>query len=235
MYLKYGSYSHGSNECAIAISKQAIHTPDHGLTAVVERWEIMGELHAATVAALTTAINALEAAYATHGGDLALYEDGGTITSHAIISNQTNSGTKIVQPPHYPEGKGAEYATFRSYAIVVEAERPVVATGLISYAETISTQGTGGPEWGYLLPITGPPQPQVFTQFSIATIVQEGYAVALDAYPLANPPVLPNDEIGSLRRIRYELPRRNSQERISRWSYTFQGPQVPGALRPRIR
>lgn len=226
MYVKWGSYQHADNECQVAISRETVNSAHGQPYAIKERWDIQGMLFAADVASLTTAIAALEAAYSGANSlnkDLGLYVSGGTtLTAHYITSANTINGTHVVRAPNFPEGAGAEYTTYRTYSISVEAEYLTNDADLIGWAETLTYRGTAGLIWGYLEPITGSPQQQTFQEQSTQWLVQQGYAIGNNYYPTIPSPVLAASEHFDQREVTMELPDLTTKERRVRWSYTMQ-------------
>ncbi len=223
-YLKYGNYQHDQAEVALVISKDAIYSQSGVRSGWIERWDINGRLQPAdeSQTGVIAALAVLENAYSTDGFDLGLYLDTGELTQHFIDSSATVGGTRVTRLPSYPTGEGAEGAVYRTYAITVEAEIPdLVSDPLLHSQESISWQGTGGPDWGLLQTLTGPPQPQTFAQFTPVRMFQRGTAVGNLAYPLAADPIWPLNELQPARRIDRAVPRRNSNERIVSWAYTY--------------
>jgi hypothetical protein len=226
MYIKYGSHAHASGECQVAISRQGLRSEHGVLYAIRETWTITGML-LGSVSELTTAIAALEAAYAADGYDLALYADGGTATAHALTAANTIGGTRVVQRPHYPIGAGAEYATYRTYNLVVEGDVSVSA-GLLTFNEQITFAG-GGMDWGFLPVLNGPPQKQIFREQTTYKAQQVGHATHASQYPSPADPIWPAAEHLPLRQIAYHGPMRvgltGSQNFVGygvQWSYAFE-------------
>src|SRR5262249_53494469 len=145
MYLKYGPYTHAQNEPLVQIANRAIFSPRGYRQAVRETWRIVGVLHAASATALTAAIAGLRSAYNVNGLDLGLYlDDQTTLTDHALISGASLGGTRVTALD-FPVGAGAEYSTFRSYSISVEADFPDASKHLLHFSGTLSFRGTRGP------------------------------------------------------------------------------------------
>lgn len=234
MIVKYGSHAHSNNECEIRIDRFSQFDDAGRRVKETERWTIIGFLQAASQAAITTAINSLKTAYSVDGRDLILYlDDGTTETSHSLKNSQAFGSTRVVKAPHFPEGRGAEYATFRSYQIEVEADFRVSGIGLLSFNESVRVLGTGGDLWVYKMALTGPPQRQTLAQQTTATIVQSGTAVGELGYPAFPGPLMPAHEHLERREITRQNPRRVGQvgnidytEWPVSWSYTF---EVPGS------
>src|SRR5258708_7262737 len=160
MYLRYGPYTHAQNEPAVQIGKRAIFSPRGLRQAVRETWRIVGVLHAASQPALTAAIAGLRAAYNVNGYDLGLYlDDQTTLTDHVMTSTAALGGTRVTALD-FPTGSGAEYSTFRSYSITVEADFPDTSNNLLDFSETLSFAGSGGPRIGFFSPLPGVAPPQ---------------------------------------------------------------------------
>lgn len=234
MYLKYGNYQHAANEASVVISKQRVFTEAGMVRGLRERWDIQGLLEAADQATLSTAIDQLAAAYAIQAQDVGFYFDSGQPSSHRITSALTNGGVRVIVPPSFPQGKGAEYSTFRNYTIALEAEWLDPQASLLSWHETIRFQG-GGPQFVYLEPILGQPVKQLLRQATTFKATQSGEAVGYASYPLPALPIWPDAEHVHRREIRYDLPRRMgppgsatyTQFKVT-WTYSFEdaGPLV---------
>src|SRR5262245_55968910 len=225
MYLKYGSYTHAQNEPAVQIARRAVFSPRGYRQAVRETWRIVGVLHAANQSALTAAIAALRSAYNVNGLDLGLYlDDQTTLTDHALISGASLGGTRVTALD-FPTGTGAEYSTFRSYSITVEADFPDASNNLLDFSETLSFDGTSGPRVVFLDTLEGLPQPQLAQHRTQSRARQSGRAVGLPTYPGAAPPIWPAAELLPERRLVLRSPRRvagNLTEFIVEWTYVFE-------------
>lgn len=227
MYVKYGSHQHASGECHVGIARQGLRS-DHGiLYAIRETWTITGMLIGANSAALTTSIAALEAAYSLDTGDLYLYEDTGTATAHSLLSADTIGGTRVTQHPSFPTGSGAEYATHRTYVIVVEGDR-YTGADLLSFNEQITFTG-GGMEWGFLPVLNGTPPRQIFREQTPYKAIQTGHSTHLTRYPVPPGPMWPGAEHVTQRQITYNGPMRTGLGGFVQfigygvqWSYTFE-------------
>lgn len=228
MYLKYGDYQHAIGEASVVISKQAIFTEAGIIRGVRERWDIQGRLQAADQAALTTAIDALAAAYALQDQDVGFYFDDDQPSSHIITSSETNGGVRVVVPPSFPQGKGAEYSTFRNYSLALDAEWLDASATLITWNEVLDFQG-GGAQFTFMQPIVGAPIKQLLRQQTTYRVTQSGEAVGYQAYPVPASPIWPTAEHVDRRNVRYDLPKRMgppgnptyTQYKVS-WTYHFE-------------
>lgn len=176
MILAYGNYRHELAEAGVAIARETVFSPMAMPIATREHWRIDGILQAETQDALTTAIEELSRAYRLQAQDVTLYlPDGSTPTAHRILSRNTIGGVRVVKPPSFPENKGAEYSTYRSYTIELEAETPVENAGeiMLQWDETLSFTG-GGPRWVYLPVLSGPAIKQLVQQQTTYRVTQSG-------------------------------------------------------------
>jgi hypothetical protein len=236
MFLRYGPYTHAQNEPAVQIGKVALFSPRGFRQAVRETWRIVGVLQAADQPGLTAAIAALRAAYNVNGLDLGLYlDDGTTLTDHFLTSSAALGGTRVTRLD-FPTGLGAEYSTFRSYAITVEAEFPDTSNNLLEFSETLSFAGTGGPRLVFLETLAGPPQVQIARQQTTCRARQEGRAVGLLSYPPIAAPIWPAAELADQRRIALRAPLRvagNLTRFVAEWTYVFES-VTPLAGQPNV-
>ena len=225
MLLRYGSYTHDQNECAVVISKRAQFSPRGDRQSVRETWHVTGIKQAASQGALTAALAALRAAYGQNGFDVGLYlDDGVTLTDHAMASAATLGGVRVLELD-FPHGDGAEYSTFRTYRLVLEADFPDSAGLLLEYDEALHFEGTGGPRRVFLEVLEGLPQEQIGTQASTYRVTQSGRAVGHGTYPLPAAPIWPAAELVDRRRVTLRTPQRFAGPWARfpvEWKYVFE-------------
>ncbi|MFA5262239.1 MAG: hypothetical protein WC378_00330 [Opitutaceae bacterium] len=226
MNLIYGNYQHDVGDAEVSISRDGLVSELGRMYAVRERWTVNGRLHGTSVSDVNSKVAALLAAYSVNGLDL--YLSG---SSHILRSSETINGTRVVLPPHFPKGNGAENSTFRSYTLAVEGEYAYTDRSvLLSWSESLSFTGTGGPVWGFLEVLNGPPQQQMFMQQSVVRCSQRGSAVCVPDSAHRNeylghwppsPPIWPQWEHGDRRNITYEKPSDLYGKRTTSWAYEF--------------
>lgn len=193
VFLQYGNYTHADGEIELSIDKAAELT-DYGEPFKDRHtWTIRGQVQAATPALVADACAALEAGYSTWFRDATLWISVG-LPLHRLPNAGSLTGVRVVKPPHYPVGNGAQGTTFRDYAIVLDAEYPIGdPTGLyLSFTETINSRG-GGPVFGMVAVVNADAQKQLLYQKSPAFASQSGSAVGYLDYPPVPPPVWPGD------------------------------------------
>ncbi len=226
MNLVYGNFQHAPGDAEISISREGIVSDLGRMYAIRERWNIQGRLHADNVAAVNVAVANLMAAYSVDRQDM--YLSG---SSHIMRSSDTINGTRVVQPPSFPKGNNGENSTFRSYTLAVEGEFAYIGEDvLLSWHESLHFTGTGGPVWGFLECLNGPPQQQMFQQQSVVRCRQSGSATCVPNSAHRNTygfywapadPVFPQWEHLNMRSIVYEEPPDLFGKRVTQWLYEF--------------
>jgi len=195
VYFQYGAHIHPPSEVNLSNFEVLYRLSERGkrMTKTV-RLHLSGELCYTGQAALTTKINELINAYAFDGYDAVLYQDDGTPTPHAIYQNNADNltGVKITHRS-WPKGDPAEYATARTFYIVLEATFRDLDSEILSFRESIRFMSDGGPGGVWYNMPTGAPRYQQVCQFTTQKIIQCGECVGFDGYPLPRlpGPVLP--------------------------------------------
>ena len=186
---------------------------------------------------LKSKINAIWSTFSTDGGDLILYHnDGTTQSSHTLPSSSSLTGVMIDSGPSFDNGSGPEYATERTYTVVLSAKYPLInPDNYVAYTETLRIVGTGGPRRVGVELLTGLPQIQIVNQRTLMYATQAGSAVGyagIPAYPGPIPVLAP-----------YELLDKRSETMQSpqwmgnafrnygvSWSYEYLATNIPAAL-----
>jgi len=208
MIIGYGAYRHAAHECGLVIARRPVYSPRGTRQFTRESWQIAGSLQAPDRAALTTALAQLQEAYALSGQDAGLYLDDGVTPTHHQLRSQLALGGVRVTAFEFPRGTGAEYSTFRSYRITLEADFAEADPLLWDYVETITQMGTGGPRRVWIETLDGAVQEQQVARLTVCRAVQTGRALGSTHYPEVSPPLWPLAELGDRRQIRFHTPRR---------------------------
>jgi hypothetical protein len=196
MYLTYGSgYVHSDGEVELSIDKATEFTDWGEPFRVRHTWTIKGQVQAATPALVANYCRLLELGYSVWYRDAVLWISAG-VPAHSLPNSGSLTGVRVVKPPHYPVGQGAEGTTFRNYVIVLEAEYPLgdPSTLYVSFQETVSMRG-GGPVFGFVPVVNGDPQKQLLYSRTPGYATQQGQAVGWLTYPPIPPPIWPGDLI----------------------------------------
>lgn len=227
MYIAYGNYAFTAGTVEVAITKRVKRNPRGFRESVMHTWNLRGRLEGANIDAVTAAIAALETAFDRDGRNIGLYEDDGTVTAHYLASNSCLGGTRVVSLD-YPDGKGAQYTTFRDFAIVVEGEILVTAGSEASkiwdWQERITLSG-GGPRFVFAQPIRGKPVRYTVCERTTFKAQQSGSATGRGIYPPFPPPMFPAHEHTDARVQERSSPQEQQGDYASfgiSWSYSFE-------------
>jgi hypothetical protein len=168
-------------------------------------------------------------AYSHNGYDLVF---AGTV--NGMRSSDTLNGVRVVTPPSFPEGRGAEFSTYRHYHLALEAEFPYDLDGdLLSWTQNLSYRGTGGPVWKYQEYLNGPPVQQILQQYSVCHVTQHGSATGSNGIYITPPgPIWPWNEHQDQRQVTPELPSDLYGKRVINWTYVFSFAYAPGNVVP---
>lgn len=195
-YLKYGSYQHALDEARVSTQRHGIFV--NGMSkGYLETWTIDGMLFAADPPSLTTAMNAMRNAYANQAQDLGFFQDDNSATTLSLLSSTCLGGTRVVQPPFFPDLRGASYTTYIPYSIVIEGEVFDPACTILAWFDTITFIG-GGPRTVFLETCNGPPQKQLVNQQTVWRATQIGNAVGFLTRPFPAFPFAPDAYRGDL-------------------------------------
>jgi hypothetical protein len=205
MYARYGSYQHPANEANLEHIdyKCRYSTRLRKLTTIITM-RIGGELlpSASTQAAIDAAIDQLQTAYSIDGFNFGFFTDADVLTNHRMISTDPSCVCPVrVISRSFPKGEPAEFATKRTYSIVLQAEFLTPESNLVEAHETIEYFGNAGPRWEVVETYEGPIR-QLVNQRTSQKIVQSGRLVALRTHILPPGPLLPAYEHQDLRYVK---------------------------------
>jgi hypothetical protein len=191
VYLKYGSYQFPTNGSKLSVSQDTLINAGGQPYASLRRIEVDGYLEGDGPAAIVQAASALKTALAKPYQDLIFYLDNGTESDTHLKNNGSTTGV-VVKGPNFPDSLGGEYATFRRYTFMAEAEYPVTNTAglLLSFRERLSFSG-GGPIYRHKLALNGLPQKQMIYAATPYKVTQEGEAVGYTSPPRIPAPIWP--------------------------------------------
>ena len=156
-------------------------------------------------------------------------------TAHELLNDSADciSGVKVVGRS-FPKDDPAELATVRTFSLSLQATYDAVEDDLVSWQESVSIIGTGGPRFFIIDSVQGP-STVYLTNRTVQYYHQIGEAVGYTAHPAAPGPV-GGLEFQESRRIT-RISGRNMGKAIrfytTKWSYlTGNDPQGFGAYDP---
>jgi len=223
LYFQYGGYRHPDHEVSLVSSVQQQVEDTRGQL-IRKNLTIEGVLTGETQQELRESINALVLAYSAGGRSAGLYHDDGALSAHALDSSAATGGVRVVRI-EFPHGDAAEYATQRTYRIELEADFATTTSDLSSWQETLQITGNGGPRFVHIEVQNGPPVKQLVSQSTVSTAIQTGSATGVYSRPTAPPPVWPQAEQLSQRRISPSAPQQHGGRFTSygiAWEYHFE-------------
>lgn len=222
MILKYGTTTFADGSTEVKISKRPEYSARGYRIGTRETWNVDGEL-IGDAATLNTLIAKLQIALSRNNQSAALLFSGGGQSVHSMNTARTRGGVRVLNLD-FPDGAGAQFATFRSFSFALEALFPDLEDDLLAFEETITVSG-GGPIEIYVQPRETKPIRQTVANYSVVTTTQQGSATGYSRKPSYPAPVAPALEMRHLRRRGGTSPSvdrgAGSDYRIS-WEYTFQ-------------
>lgn len=205
-----------------------------------KRWATLYRLHLSgcliysSQAALNTAIGLLADAYAFDGYSWTLYHDDGTETRHRLEQDHANALSDVkVAYRSWPTGDPSEYATGRTYYIILEQLLDTHESNTLHYGETLTWYGSGGSERKIVTLATGLPVVQVTSLYTPVKLIQRGQGVGLVAYPSYRLPVYPeylNEPATILEYMEPHFSGKTYTHYGVKWKYEMPLPYAPAAL-----
>lgn len=194
MYVTYGSYRHDDNTVTLsAYHVRSQYSPRHAKYCTSYEVHLHGQLivndpslttPAQLQAAQAEKISALINAYSENDKDFSFFHDDGTKTRHSLTTGNALNGVQV-KARSWPKGDEAEYATLRTFYIVLEATYDDVEAELMTYSEQFHYIGTGGPKYSVTETYNGPVYELEATR-TAQRMIQTGHAVGWSGYPLVH-------------------------------------------------
>lgn len=225
LHFRYGSYRHEEADVTISSFGSAVQWTARGQPQLVRKsMAISGVIFADTVSALTDKLRALETAYAKQYQNAGLYDETGTATAHVLTTGNSLGGVRS-SGVTYPTGDGAEYTTYRSYSVTLEADYFVNGVTILDFNETLTFNGTCGPRKIIIECLTGEAVEQTVNQKTKMTATQSGSSIGWLSMPSPPQPLWPGNEIVESRSITNGSAKWVNGQRVEfpiSWSYSFQ-------------
>jgi hypothetical protein len=229
MYCVYGGHRHPDNEVNLVNFEVIPQYSERGTKyASLHRVHLQGELIYTGQENLSNAISGLINGYADNNQTFCMYRDDGTQTPHRLIQDHDDnlSGVKVVHRS-WPKGDPAEYATTRTFSIVLQALYRDVESEILECRETLQFIGDGGPKWEWVKSPLGSHYQQTIFTGDTQKIIQSGRKVGLSGWPTKFEPILPTWEHRELRQIRMMEPifaGRQYRNYGIAWTYVMEPP-----------
>lgn len=213
IYFEYGSYKHPVGEVYPKMIEMRPIVSERGYRWAYDyRMQIGGNFCGRpqlTPGGVDSRILALEAAYNDDYKNFGFrFSADDSKTAHYIETNDTFnlSGNKVIQA-NWDYSGPSELANTRSFAITLGAKIASSYSNIIDFFETVSEEGTGGPDWTYRTRATGIPLRQDIHQNTPVVVTQQGRITGLISHPAPPPPWWPSDEYEPGRVVTRTTPR----------------------------
>jgi hypothetical protein len=224
-------YRHAADEVMLSsVGRNYEHNAGGIRSSMKVSWVISGFIQAASQSALTTALRLLELAYSADGFMAVFLDNSGRNTVHTLGDATSRGGCKVINFG-YTMQSGAEYSTFRSYQISLEAEYDNVFAGVEEFTETITWKGNCGPRIVWKKNLNGAPQKQITYPQTTQRIVQRGTIIGKFSAITPPPPLWPQyflpeeEELSDTSPLRFGPIGRPYYMRYARsYAYYFESP-----------
>lgn len=185
--LRFGSFTHELGEVTLGVARETtFNAADQPIEERVS-WTIAARAEGDDLTALLGKLVQVDLAYRARNryAVAQLYDTSSGLVCHELNGPRSISGVRVVQPPSFPDGRGAEFTTYRNYAVRLEAEFFVTApaAALVEFDETLAFSG-GGPLRDLIVLTSGPPVEYVSAAQTPYECVQTTRAVGLGDYPV---------------------------------------------------
>lgn len=187
---------------------------------------LSGKIYGASQSALTTTCLSLDTACATPYLDVILYDNSGAVARR--LPNSGSISGVVCDSWGYPDGKGADYTTYRNFVAQFSATYGITEAEsfLLSFTETLAFSG-GGPLYTHVQTVEGPPEKQKLVNQTPYRCTQTGSASGRTGYPPIPNPLFP-DALVQAGSPSYTAPQRRGTTLEGygvSWSYQFESAQ----------
>lgn len=230
MRLLYGSGVFPVDGVAVTTSTVAVRTDGGRPYKYTTRLSGSGQLLGSNPQELSRLQLSLETVLSQVGGNFVLLDDNGAPTSIRLLSTGAEYPGVVVTDFAFPESRGGELVTGRTFTFSAEATYPSsgAAGAILNYSEAVEITGNGGPQISWQQSFNGAPVPVRIFPVTMTTVVQSGQAAGYLAYPATPAPVLPVQYLDNpTQSVRRTAPRPNGTEYAIAWRYVF---RFPGRL-----
>jgi hypothetical protein len=171
--------------------------------------------------------------------DIYLAADDGSPTASRLTNPASISGVVVSDGPHFPERTTPEWVRVRTVRFTGVAEYVFrgAENALVSFAQTISITGNGGPMRRWRIPVNEyDPIRQRVSKGSIVRLVQSGAAIGHLGYPDPPAPLWDRDLlVNEAEAVTKEVGKPIGKawvENVTRWNYIFENNKPLNAAIP---
>jgi hypothetical protein len=193
MYFKYGPFRHDDNDIdLVMVRSERMYSPRNSMVFDRKTLQCQGRICVSGQADIKARIQALESAYNYDPdfGDVGLFHDSGARSAHVLVAGDAINGVRCLKY-EFPREEGGEYATYRSYNLVFQADYLNPDDTIYAFEESLRFQGSGGPSWELVPTFTQLPIAYINSFYTPQRVVQTGRAVGVQGWPILPGPIYP--------------------------------------------
>jgi hypothetical protein len=194
MQLSWGNYDFPVNAAEVTSRSRTVFSYTGRPIRYILTYDVLATLFADGQKALSTEEDKLRTALYTPYKNLILKTDAGSASSANLINNKSITGVRLVSGPDFGEAKGGEFVNRRTASFSMEAEYILKGTenAVISWQESVTIVGNGGPDRFWRFPLNANPIRQQKTPYSLITATQQGQATGHTRRPTRPLPMWPD-------------------------------------------
>jgi len=183
----YGGLVHADNEVnLVTMDYRTQYSPRNKKLIETRTVNLRGEFIYTDTQSIVNKINAAITAYSNDYQDFT-YTVGGVLAHQLRNDASCISGVKVVSK-NFPSGSPEQLATTRTFGVTLQAKYDVSEDNIVSWTESLSVTGTGGPVKTVVNTIFGPFQ-FYYAPASAVYVRQSGSSVGFNSYPAAPAPI----------------------------------------------
>lgn len=176
---------------------------------------------------LSDAEDEMRAALAVPYQNLILKTDSGNQSSARLITSSSITGVRLKSGPNFGEAQGAEFVNRRTCEFEMEAEYMIrgAENAVVSWRETVSIVGNGGPRRTWRFPLNANPIRQQVTKNSLVRATQSGEAIGHTRTPRRPLPIWPKFVVNESDGGTVDTPEPKGRAYLNypvKWSYSFE-------------
>lgn len=240
MTWKAGGYSHTPGTVRVSNFSLSNEKRSGQIIGLVIKCAIEGTIFGSSQAQIDSRSRDLINAYSQPLPFVGLFRADGGKTHIYIPGDNALAPGIFVTPLEFPDGQGADFATYHRFRISFEAHYAagnLIGSGLpsenyLQLDETLSFTGDGGPRYSTRECQIGPPYRELVRDHTICRARQSGRASARGQFPPVPAPLFPefldHDSVSIERESIRSFTNGQPDEYPVRWSYSYTSPEPLG-------
>jgi hypothetical protein len=226
MQLFWGRYPLSVNGCEVTNRTEAVLSDFGQPVRYKTAYDVLAYIDGSGQAALSAAELKFRANLAVPYQDFKFYCDDGSLSSMSLASAATMTGLKVTNIS-FEEAQGGEFVNRRTAKFTVEGEYLIISArfAVISFQESLSIVGNGGPRRRWRFPMNAAAIRQVVSRGSLVRATQSGKMVGHTTRPVRPRPIFPLYVVNEADTSGFESAKQIGRALIDwpvSWTYTFE-------------